>query len=67
MMANNYQYSKEVLLYFSYASSAAMYGRSTGNFIEEGQREQPLNVYGYFKFLFDQYVRNILPQADSQI
>lgn len=74
MMDNNYQYSKEVLHYclersipFLYASSAATYGGRTSDFIEERQYEQPLNVYGYSKFLFDQYVRDILPQADSQI
>ncbi|NLS43895.1 ADP-glyceromanno-heptose 6-epimerase [BEV proteobacterium] len=74
MMNNNFQYSKEVLHYclersipFLYASSAATYGGRTSDFIEERQYEQPLNVYGYSKFLFDQYVRDILPQADSQI
>ncbi|MCT8351869.1 MULTISPECIES: ADP-glyceromanno-heptose 6-epimerase [Photorhabdus] len=74
MMDNNYQYSKELLHYclergtpFLYASSAATYGGRTDNFIEERQYEKPLNIYGYSKFLFDQYVREILPQADSQI
>ncbi|RLR18017.1 ADP-glyceromanno-heptose 6-epimerase [Sodalis-like symbiont of Bactericera trigonica] len=74
MMDNNYQYSKELLHYcmertipFLYASSAATYGGRTENFIEERQYEQPLNVYGYSKFLFDQYVRALLPQAESQI
>ncbi|OWO83361.1 ADP-glyceromanno-heptose 6-epimerase [Photorhabdus luminescens] len=74
MMDNNYQYSKELLHYclergtpFLYASSAATYGGRTDNFIEKRQYEKPLNVYGYSKFLFDQYVREILPQADSQI
>ncbi|ATZ92661.1 ADP-glyceromanno-heptose 6-epimerase [Dickeya fangzhongdai] len=74
MMDNNYQYSKDVLHYclergipFMYASSAATYGGRTDNFVEERQYEQPLNVYGYSKFLFDQYVREILPQTSSQI
>lgn len=74
MMDNNYQYSKEVLHYclerripFLYASSAATYGGRNNNFIEKRQYEQPLNVYGYSKFLFDQYVRNILPQTNSQV
>lgn len=74
MMDNNYQYSKDVLHYclerripFLYASSAATYGGRSDNFIEDRQFEQPLNVYGYSKFLFDQYVRQILPQAESQI
>ncbi len=26
-----------------------------------------MNVYGYSKFQFDQYVREILPEADSQV
>lgn len=74
VMDNNYQYSKELLHYclernipFLYASSAATYGGRSDNFIEDRQFEQPLNVYGYSKFLFDQYVRQILPQAESQI
>jgi ADP-L-glycero-D-manno-heptose 6-epimerase len=74
MMDNNYQYSKEVLHYclerqipFLYASSAATYGGRTSDFIESREYEQPLNVYGYSKFLFDEYVRQILPEADSQI
>ncbi|WP_158782275.1 ADP-glyceromanno-heptose 6-epimerase [Pantoea sp. BAV 3049] len=74
MMDNNYQYSKELLHYclerripFLYASSAATYGGRNENFIEERQYEQPLNVYGYSKMLFDHYVRDILPEADSQV
>src|SRR5207237_2876402 len=27
----------------------------------------PLNVYGYSKFLFDQYVRRVLPKKTAQI
>lgn len=63
MMKNNYEYSKSLLHYcvnnrvqFLYASSAATYG---GNHIfkEEPAYEAPLNVYGYSKLLFDQYVR----------
>lgn len=74
MMDNNYQYSKELLHYcldheipFLYASSAATYGGRNQDFIEARQYEQPLNVYGYSKFLFDEYVRQILPEANSQI
>lgn len=73
MMDNNYEYSKDVLNYclswqipFFYASSAAVYGDGP-NFIEERAYEKPLNVYGYSKFQFDQYVRQILPKAKSQI
>ena len=74
MMENNYNYSKDLLHYcldfdipFLYASSAATYGGRSDNFIEDRVYEKPLNVYGYSKFLFDQYVREILPNASSQI
>ena len=74
MMDNNYQYSKDILHYcldrsipFLYASSAATYGSQNTSFVEDRKYEQPLNVYGYSKFLFDQYVREILPHAESQI
>lgn len=74
MMNNNYEYSKELLHYcierdiaFLYASSAATYGGRSDHFIEEWQYEKPLNVYGYSKFLFDQYVRGLLPQITSQV
>jgi ADP-L-glycero-D-manno-heptose 6-epimerase len=39
-----------------YASSAAVYGGSS-TFIEAPAHEKPLNVYGYSKLLFDQWVR----------
>ncbi|MGD9153307.1 MAG: ADP-glyceromanno-heptose 6-epimerase [Gammaproteobacteria bacterium] len=73
MMDNNYDYSKMLLHYclakkipFIYASSAAIYGTEK-NFKEEVRYEKPLNIYGYSKFLFDQYVRGILPVAKSQV
>ena len=63
MMENNYRYSCALLercvkdkVPFLYASSAAIYGSGTV-FREERGCEQPLNVYGYSKFLFDQWVR----------
>lgn len=74
VMDVNYEYSKDLLHYcleydiqFIYASSAATYGGRNDNFIEERQFEQPLNVYGYSKFLFDEYVRRIMPETDNQI
>ncbi len=74
MMNNNYEYSKALLAYalnmkipFLYASSAATYGGRSDHFIESRAFEKPLNVYGYSKFLFDQYVRNIFPTASSPI
>jgi len=39
-----------------YASSAATYGGSS-SFVETPEFEQPLNVYGYSKLLFDQRLR----------
>ncbi len=73
MMENNYRYSKVLLHWclerripFIYASSAATYGGGTV-FNEDPQFERPLNVYGYSKALFDQYVRRLLPKAESQI
>ena len=74
MMENNYRYSVRLLEYclahevpFIYASSASVYGAST--VFEEGNRdaERPLNVYGYSKLLFDQYVRRRQPAARSQV
>jgi ADP-L-glycero-D-manno-heptose 6-epimerase len=73
MMRNNYDYSKHLLHYcmkhkipFIYASSAAVYGGGKV-FKESHECEAPLNVYGYSKFLFDQYVRRVLPTAKNQI
>lgn len=73
MMHNNYDYSKSLLHYclarsipFLYASSASVYGGGHV-FRESPEHESPLNVYGYSKFLFDQYVRRLLPNAASPI
>lgn len=73
MMNNNYEYSKHLLHYalqhkipFIYASSAAVYGAGKV-FKEERIYEAPLNVYGYSKWQFDEYVRRLLPTAKSQI
>jgi len=73
MMENNYEYSKHLLhwsqlhkVQFMYASSAAVYGGSS-QFVEQYEYEKPLNVYGYSKYLFDQYVRRVLPKATAQI
>ena len=73
MMLNNYEYSKAILHYclskhvpLFYASSASVYG--DGNVFREVRNlENPLNVYGYSKFLFDQYVRQVLATATSQV
>ncbi|WP_045386293.1 ADP-glyceromanno-heptose 6-epimerase [Vibrio rotiferianus] len=71
MMLNNYEYSKELLHYcldreipFLYASSAATYGE-TDTFIEEAEYEGALNVYGYSKQQFDNYVRRLWLDAEE--
>ncbi|MBL4783659.1 MAG: ADP-glyceromanno-heptose 6-epimerase [Porticoccaceae bacterium] len=63
MMENNYEYSKTLFHFcqthkvsFIYASSASVYGGGSV-FKENLANEEPLNVYGYSKFLFDQYIR----------
>ncbi len=73
MMRNNFEYSKELLLFCQnndvpliYASSAAVYGAGQV-FVEERQNEKPLNVYGYSKFQFDQYVRFHEKELKSQV
>ncbi len=73
MMSNNYEYSKQLLhicqerrIPFLYASSAAVYGAGKV-FREERDHESPLNVYGYSKFLFDQYVRRLWSKRTTQI
>ena len=73
MLANNYRYSVRLLEHcqdndipFLYASSAAVYGAGPA-FREERECEAPLNVYGYSKFLFDQYVRRMLPERTAQV
>jgi len=62
MMEENYEYSKALLDWCAeeevpmiYASSASVYGAGR-KFAEALENENPLNVYAYSKFLFDQYV-----------
>jgi ADP-L-glycero-D-manno-heptose 6-epimerase len=73
LMRNNYDYSKTMLHYclsrnvpFIYASSASVYGKGPV-FREERSQESPLTMYGYSKFLFDQYVRQLIETATSPI
>ena len=73
MMSNNYEYSKTLLEYcteerlpYIYASSAAVYGARTG-FRENPESEAPLNVYGYSKLLFDQFVRRHAANRSAQV
>jgi ADP-L-glycero-D-manno-heptose 6-epimerase len=73
MMRENFTFSRELYKHcvehdipFVYASSASVYGAPYPNsntssevegFSENPQNERPLNVYGYSKLAFDQYVR----------
>lgn len=73
MLDNNFTYSKELLHFaldreipFIYASSAAVYGVNPG-FDENPVNECPVNVYGYSKLLFDNYVRRIIDACRSQV
>lgn len=73
MLDLNYRDSKSLLdacqaqrVRLLYASSAATYGGSS-TFREEPAFEQPLNVYGYSKLLFDNVVRRMLPGATAQV
>jgi ADP-L-glycero-D-manno-heptose 6-epimerase len=73
MLENNYRRSRELLdacqaqgTRLLYASSAAAYGGSTV-FKELPELEQPLNVYGYSKLLFDNVVRRALPSLQAQV
>jgi ADP-L-glycero-D-manno-heptose 6-epimerase len=73
MMDNNYRYSVELFRWCQelrvplvYASSAAVYG--LGPVFKEGrEHEHPLNVYGYSKFLFDQFIRRALPDLRAPV
>ena len=74
MMETNYEYSKILLHYclsrgipFHYSSSASVYGNGEKGFRESESCEYPLNVYAYSKYLFDNYVRHLLPPIGSQV
>ena len=73
MMQNNYRYTRNLFDYcmeeeiqFIYASSAAVYGAGSV-FREQPEHESPLNVYGYSKFLFDQYLRRNWSECTAQV
>ena len=74
VMENNYNYSKHLLqaciaknVAFIYASSASVYGNGEQGFRVDRGCEQPINMYAYSKFQFDQYVRRLFPSTDCQI
>ena len=70
---NNLLYSKELLKFsqktgtpMMYASSASVYG--AGKVFQESlENEDPINLYAYSKFKFDQLVRKELVKKDTQI
>lgn len=73
MLKNNYDYSKYVLHFcienkipLMYASSAAVYGLGN-NFSEKTLHQEPLNVYGYSKWLLDQYYLQHQSKISSQV
>ena len=74
MMEVNYDYSKKLLAWCQanrvpllYASSASVYGDGDDGFREDPACEHPLNVYAFSKFLFDRWVRRVLPECESQV
>lgn len=71
IMDNNYEYSKALLHWcdahnaqYLYASSASVYGAGSV-FKETRENENPINMYAYSKFQFDQYVRRFRATAKS--
>jgi ADP-L-glycero-D-manno-heptose 6-epimerase len=73
VMENNYACSKALFDWCQdeevpliYASSAAVYGAGR-EFAEARENENPLNVYAYSKFLFDQYVRKRVDSRNAQV
>jgi ADP-L-glycero-D-manno-heptose 6-epimerase len=73
MMDNNFTFSKELLHYalerevpLVYASTAAVYGLSD-TFAAVPANERPLNVYGFSKLAFDNYVRANMSKIKSTV
>lgn len=74
IMHNNFEFSKALLhwcqdnqVQFIYASSASVYGMGVNGFREERFCEHPINMYAYSKFQFDQYVRSLWNDLESQV
>ena len=73
VMETNYAYSKALFDWCQneevpliYASSASVYGPGR-EFGEARENEEPLNVYAYSKYLFDQYVRKRMEPGGPQV
>ena len=74
MMHNNYEYTKKLYhmcvekrIRFLYASSAAVYGDGVRGFSVSPECENPLNVYGYSKWLFDYYLLQQAPPSTQVV
>ena len=68
LLENNYEYSKRLLNFsidnkidFVYASSASVYGLGEKGFKEDLENLNPINAYAYTKYLFDNYVKKMIP------
>ncbi len=73
MMKNNYSFSQKLLdlaeknsVSFIYASSASVYGDGK-QFAEERENENPINLYAFSKYLFDQLIRQKINESKIQI
>lgn len=73
MMETNFAFTRELFHWCQdrqvplvYASSAATYGGGT-EFREEPACERPLNVYGYSKLAFDQYLRRYMDALTAPV
>ncbi len=74
MIYNNYECSKIIFNWCQknnipliYASSAAIYGNGKLGFYEKTLNLKPLNIYGYSKQLFDNYVLLNMKKSKTQI
>ena len=73
MMEANFEFSKSWFEFcagrcpFLYASSAAIYGDGGAGFREEPACEWPLNVYGFSKLAFDNWVRRRLDACKTPV
>ena len=73
MMKNNYSFSQKLLelaeknsVSFIYASSASVYGDGK-QFSEARENENPINLYAFSKYLFDQLIRQKINESKIQI
>lgn len=73
MMQNNFNYTCSLFNWCQnqhiplvYASSASVYGAGR-EFAEDPAYERPLNVYGYSKLVFDQYLRRHLAHLTAPV